>query len=64
MVDLNLYVEWIQKNQHKRLLKQWEYIITFVEHTKLGKTPVEASGIKIEGENKLLTLIQNSNHNW
>lgn len=33
------------------------------EHAKLGKTPAEASGIKIEGENKLLTLIQNStNH--
>jgi hypothetical protein len=31
------------------------------EHSKLGKTPAEASGIKIEGENKLLTLIQNSN---
>jgi putative transposase len=33
------------------------------EHSKLGKTPAEASGIKIEGANKLLTLIQNSvNH--
>jgi transposase-like protein len=30
------------------------------EHSKLGKTPAEASGIKIEGENKLLTLIQNA----
>jgi transposase-like protein len=30
------------------------------EHSKLGKTPAEASGIRIEGENKLLTLIQNS----
>ena len=30
------------------------------EHSKLGKTPAEASGIKIEGENKLLTLIQKS----
>jgi putative transposase len=27
------------------------------KHSKLGKTPAEASGIKIEGENKLLTLI-------
>ena len=33
------------------------------EHSKLGKTPAEASGIKIEGENKLLTLIQNANKN-
>jgi hypothetical protein len=30
------------------------------EHSKLGKTPAEASGIKIEGKNKLLTLIQNA----
>jgi hypothetical protein len=31
------------------------------KHSKLGKTPAEASGIKIEGENKLMTLIQNAN---
>jgi putative transposase len=30
------------------------------EHSKLGKTPAEASGIKIEGKNKLMTLIQNA----
>ena len=30
------------------------------EHSKLGKTPAEASGIKIEGENKILALIQNA----
>jgi putative transposase len=30
------------------------------EHSSLGKTPAESSGIKIEGENKLLTLIKNS----
>ena len=30
------------------------------EHSTLGKTPAEASGIKIEGENKILTLIQNA----
>ena len=30
------------------------------EHSKLGKTPAEDCGIKIEGENKLLTLIQNA----
>lgn len=30
------------------------------EHSRLGKTPAEACRIKIEGENKLLTLIQNS----
>lgn len=30
------------------------------EHSKLGKTPAEASGIKIEGKNKLTTLIQNA----
>jgi hypothetical protein len=26
-----------------------------------GKTPAEAAGIKVEGENKWLTLIQNAN---
>ena len=30
------------------------------EHSKLGKTPAETCGIKIEGENKLLTLMQNA----
>lgn len=30
------------------------------EHSKLGKTPAEASGINIEGKNKLMTLIQNA----
>ena len=29
------------------------------EHSALGKTPAESCGIRIEGENKLLTLIQN-----
>lgn len=29
------------------------------EHSKLGKTPAVECGIKIEGENKLLTLFQN-----
>jgi putative transposase len=29
------------------------------EHSALGKTPAESCGIKIEGENKMLTLIQN-----
>ena len=33
------------------------------EHSSLGKTPAEASGIKIGGKNKLLTLIQNSSQN-
>lgn len=28
-----------------------------------GKTPAEAAGIKIEGENKWLTLIQNASKN-
>jgi transposase-like protein len=31
------------------------------EHSSLGKTPAESCGIKIEGENRLLTLIQNAN---
>jgi transposase-like protein len=31
------------------------------EHSKLGKTPAESCGIKIEGDNKLLTLIQHAN---
>jgi hypothetical protein len=26
-----------------------------------GKTPAEAAGIKVEGENKWITLIQNAN---
>ena len=30
------------------------------EHSKLGKTPAAAAGIRIDGKNKLLTLIQNS----
>ena len=30
------------------------------EHSKLGKTPAEQAGIRIEGENKILTLIQNA----
>jgi hypothetical protein len=28
-----------------------------------GKTPVEVAGIKVEGENKWLTLIQNASRN-
>jgi putative transposase len=32
----------------------------FREHSALGKTPTESCGIKIEGENKILTLIQNA----
>ncbi|MGB9023818.1 MAG: hypothetical protein WCC94_10345 [Candidatus Bathyarchaeia archaeon] len=27
-----------------------------------GKTPAEACGIKVEGENKWITLIQNASH--
>ena len=30
------------------------------EHSSLGKTPAEASGIKIEGKNKILSLLQNA----
>jgi transposase-like protein len=30
------------------------------EHSSLGKTPAESCGIRVEGENKLLTLIQNA----
>lgn len=30
------------------------------EHSSLGKTPAEACGVKIEGQNKMLTLIQNT----
>jgi transposase-like protein len=30
------------------------------EHQALGKTPAEACGIKVEGQNKWLTLIQNA----
>jgi hypothetical protein len=30
------------------------------EHSGTGKTPAESCGIKIEDENKILTLIQNA----
>jgi hypothetical protein len=33
------------------------------KQSALGKTPAESCGIKIEGENKLLMLIQNANSN-
>ena len=33
------------------------------KHQALGKTPVEKCGIKVEGDNKWITLIQNASNN-
>jgi len=50
------------KETAQKILEAMRIHYNFVrEHSKFGKTPAEATGIKIEGENKLLTLIQNSN---
>lgn len=44
------------------ILEGYEIFHNFVRpHTALkGKTPAEAAGIKVEGENRWLTLIQNA----
>jgi hypothetical protein len=45
----------------KKIIESMRIHYNYVrEHSTLGKTPAESCGIKIEGENKLLTLIQNS----
>jgi transposase-like protein len=50
------------KETAQKIIEAMKIHYNFVrEHSSLGKTPAEASGIKIEGENKLLTLIQHSN---
>jgi hypothetical protein len=53
-----------QWNEYKRTTKIIEamgiYYNFIWEHNALGETHPEAYGIKIEGENKLLMLIQNS----
>ena len=50
------------KNPNTPILKGMQIFHNFVRvHESLnGKTPAEVSGIKIEGENKIITLIQNS----
>lgn len=47
------------------VLTGYQIFYDFVrEHEGLnGKTPAEARGLRIEGENKWLTLIQNASHN-
>lgn len=50
------------KNQDTIILKGYQqYHNYFREHMGLdGKTPAEAAGIKIEGRNKMITVIQNA----
>jgi hypothetical protein len=43
------------------ILEGYQLYHNFIrEHQAIGKTPAEACGIKVEGDNKWLTLIQNS----
>ena len=50
------------KESAQKILEAMRIHYNYVrEHSKLGKTPAESCGVKIEGENKLLTLIQNAN---
>jgi transposase-like protein len=52
------------KETAQKIIEAMRIHYNFVrEHSSSGKTPAESCGIKIEGKNKLLTLIQNSNHN-
>jgi len=49
------------KKKRTVILQGYQLYHNFIrEHDALGKTPAEACGIKIEGENKWLTLIQNA----
>lgn len=52
------------KKKDSPILKGYQIFHNYIRgHEGLnGKTPAEACGIKIEGENKWLTLIQNANH--
>jgi hypothetical protein len=43
------------------ILQGYQLYHNFIrEHQALGKTPAEACGIKVEGKNKWITLIQNA----
>jgi transposase-like protein len=49
------------KKKRTPILQGYQLYHNFIrEHDALGKTPAEACGIKIEGNNKWLTLIQNA----
>jgi len=52
------------KRMDSPILKGYQqYHNYFREHMGLnGKTPAELAGIKIEGHNKILTIIQNAAH--
>jgi hypothetical protein len=52
------------KKENTLILKGYQLFHNYIRpHEGLdGKTPSEACGIKIEGENKWLTLIQNASH--
>jgi hypothetical protein len=49
------------KTKDTVILEGYQLYHNFIrEHQALGKTPAEACGIKVEGKNKWLTLIQNA----
>jgi putative transposase len=49
------------KTKDTAILRGYQIYHNFIrEHQALGKTPAEACGIKVEGRNKWLTLIQNA----
>ncbi|MGH2638547.1 MAG: hypothetical protein ACRDF4_04600 [Rhabdochlamydiaceae bacterium] len=50
------------KKTNTPILKSYQLFHNFIrEHEDLnGKTPAEMAGIKVEGENKWVTLIQNA----
>jgi putative transposase len=52
------------KKEDTPILEGYPQLHTFLRpHESLdGKTPSEACGIKVEGKNKWLTLIQNAKH--
>ena len=52
------------KKEDTPILKGYQLFHNFVRPREglEGKTPAEACGIKIEGNNKWLTIIQNASH--
>jgi hypothetical protein len=49
------------KRMYARIFKGYHlYHNYFREHDTFGKTPAEAANIKIEGQNKIMTVIQNA----
>ena len=57
-------VMWGLKTEDSAIIKGLQIYHNFVRpHEGLaGKTPAEAAGIKVEGDNKCLTIIQNVSH--